>query len=61
VGVRFHIGSVLIEGIRLCPPCTHLDKVTGRPLFKPLAHCGGLRASILSDGRIAVGARLVVT
>ena len=55
VGRRFRIGSVLIEGIRLCPPCTHLDKVTGKTLLKPLADRGGLRANILSDGVIRTG------
>lgn len=55
VGKRFRIGDVLIEGIRLCPPCTHLDKVTGKTLLKPLADRGGLRADILSDGIIRLG------
>lgn len=55
VGKRFRIGSVLIEGIRLCPPCTHLDKVTGKALLKPLADRGGLRTDILGDGVIRVG------
>lgn len=55
VGKRFRIGEVLIEGIRLCPPCTHLDQVTGKELLKPLADRGGLRANILSDGVIRVG------
>lgn len=55
VGKRFRIGDVLIEGIRLCPPCTHLDKVTGKALLQPLANRGGLRANILSDGMIRVG------
>ena len=55
VGKRFRIGTVLIEGIRLCPPCAHLDKVTGKALLKPLADRGGLRADILSDGVIRVG------
>ena len=55
IGKRFRIGTVLIEGIRLCPPCAHLDKVTGKALLKPLADRGGLRADILSDGVIRVG------
>ncbi len=55
VGSTFRIGDVLIEGIRLCPPCTHLDKVTGKQLLQPLADRGGLRANILSDGIIRVG------
>ena len=60
VGVRFRIGEVLVEGIRLCHPCTHLDRVTGMKLLKPLENRGGLRASILRDGRIAVGDGIVV-
>jgi len=55
VGKRFRIGTVLIEGIRLCPPCAHLDKVTGKALLKPLADRGGLRADLLNDGVIRVG------
>jgi len=61
VGVKFRIGEVLVEGNRLCHPCTHLDKVTGMKLLKPLENRGGLRASILSDGRIAVGDSIVVS
>lgn len=60
VGVRFRIGTVLVEGNRLCHPCAHLDQVTGMKLLKPLENRGGLRASILNDGRIAVGDRLTL-
>lgn len=55
IGVRFRIGAVLVEGIRLCHPCAHLDTVTGRRLLQPLANRGGLRASILTDGLLRVG------
>ena len=55
VGVTFRIGEVLIEGIRLCHPCAHLDTVTGLKLLKPLDNRGGLRASILNDGIIRKG------
>lgn len=55
VGRQFRVGEVLIEGIRLCPPCTHLDRVTGKELLRPLADKGGLRANLLSDGVIRVG------
>jgi MOSC domain-containing protein YiiM len=60
VGVTFRIGEVLIEGIRLCHPCAHLDQVTGRQLLKPLENRGGLRASILSDGIIRTGDEITV-
>ncbi len=55
VGKRFWIGNVMIEGIRLCPPCSHLDDVTGMALLQPLAHRGGLRATILCNGVLRVG------
>ena len=55
VGREFSIGSVRIRGIRLCEPCDHLQKVTGKPVIKGLLHRGGLRAQILTHGTIRVG------
>lgn len=58
VGVRFRVGDVVAEGTRLCEPCTHLQRVTGKPILRPLVHRGGLRANVLSVGEIAVGASI---
>lgn len=55
VGREFKIGEVLIRGIRLCEPCSHLQTLTGLPVIKGLRHRGGLRAQILSGGKICVG------
>jgi MOSC domain-containing protein YiiM len=55
VGKEFAIGDVWIRGIRLCEPCDHLQKITGRPVIKGLLHRGGLRAQILTSGTIRVG------
>jgi len=55
VGREFVIGEVRIRGIRLCEPCDHLQRVTGRQLIKGLRHRGGLRAQILAQGTIRVG------
>ncbi len=55
VGKEFSIGDVRIRGIRLCEPCEHLQKLTGKKLIKGLLHRGGLRAQILSKGTIHVG------
>jgi hypothetical protein len=60
VGRRFRIGDVLCEGLRLCEPCVHLDRVSGRPLLRPLIHRGGLRADVLTDGEIRIGAPVTV-
>ena len=59
VGKEFSIGAVRIRGIRLCEPCEHLQKVTGKKLIKGLLHRGGLRAQILSEGTIHVGDAVV--
>jgi MOSC domain-containing protein YiiM len=55
VGMEFAIGDVRIRGVRLCEPCDHLQKVTGKSLIKGLLHRGGLRAQILTEGTIRVG------
>ena len=60
VGKEFAIGAVRIRGIRLCEPCDHLQKVTGKPVIKGLLHRGGLRAQILTPGTIRVGDAITV-
>jgi MOSC domain-containing protein YiiM len=55
VGRDFQIGEVKIHGIRLCEPCSYLQRITGRQVIKGLLHRGGLRAQILSQGAIRVG------
>ncbi|MEZ4573041.1 MAG: hypothetical protein R2849_22515 [Thermomicrobiales bacterium] len=55
IGKRFRIGDVLCEGIKVCPPCNHLEDLTRPGPLKGLARSGGIRAHILSDGFIAVG------
>jgi len=52
---RFRIGGVLCEGVRACPPCNHLEAVTGRALLAPLIDRGGLRARIVTGGLIRLG------
>jgi hypothetical protein len=56
VGRRFRIGDVECEGLRLCEPCVHLDRLSGPGLLRPLIHRGGLRADVLTDGEIRPGA-----
>jgi hypothetical protein len=56
VGRRFRIGDVVCEGLRLCEPCVHLDRLSGPGLLRPLIHRGGLRADVLTDGEIRPGA-----
>jgi hypothetical protein len=55
VGHEFTIGAVRCRGMRLCEPCTVMQRYAGRPILRDLVHRGGLRADILEDGVIAVG------
>ena len=55
VGKEFSIGEVRLRGIRLCEPCTHLQKLTGVKVLPGLVHRGGLRAEILTDGQLKAG------
>ena len=55
VGRDFSIGEVRCRGMRLCEPCTVVQRYVGRPVLRALVHRGGLRADILADGEIRVG------
>ncbi len=61
VGKEFRVGTVLVRGIRLCEPCEHLQKLTGKQLIQGLRHRGGLRAQILTEGIIHVGDSITPT
>jgi MOSC domain-containing protein YiiM len=55
VGKRFRVGEALLQGIRLCEPCSHLESLTRRGVREALVHRGGLRAQVLEGGVIRVG------
>ena len=55
VGERFTVGDVECVGQELCEPCNHLKSLTEPGVLRGLVHRGGLRADIVSGGRIAVG------
>ena len=56
VGREFTVGDVRCRGLRLAEPCAHLERLHGPGLLRPLIHRGGVRADILTDGEIGVGA-----
>jgi hypothetical protein len=60
VGRRFRIGDVECLGQRLCEPCAHLERLTEPGTLRGLVHRGGLRADVVGDGEIAVGAEVRV-
>ncbi len=55
LGQRFSMGEVVLEGIRDCPPCEHLQGLVHKPVLQPLVNRGGIRACVLTGGTIRVG------
>jgi len=55
IGRRFRIGEVECYGQRRCEPCSHLERLTQPGVLRGLVHRGGLRADVLSSGRIRTG------
>jgi MOSC domain-containing protein YiiM len=55
VGRLFRIGEVELRGERPCEPCRYLDRVTGQAAKEALRGRGGLRATVITGGRLRVG------
>jgi MOSC domain-containing protein YiiM len=55
VGRRFFVGNVLCVGTRLCNPCQYLADLLHKAVVRPLVGRAGLRADVLTEGRIHVG------
>ncbi len=55
VSREFKIGEVILRGIRLCEPCSHMEKLTRKGIMRGLVHRGGLRAEIITGGTLRVG------
>jgi MOSC domain-containing protein YiiM len=53
---EFTVGGVVMRGLRLFEPCSHLEKVSRLAgIFQALEHRSGLKAAIVGDGTIRVG------
>ena len=55
VGRYFAVGEVLLFGTKRCPPCRHLERLTGWELVKPLAARGGVNAAVFVGGTVSEG------
>jgi len=58
VGRRFSVGEVECVGEEWCERCSHLQAMPQPGVLRGLVHRAGLRADIVSGGRIAVGDRV---
>jgi MOSC domain-containing protein YiiM len=55
VGSWFAVGDALLFGMKRCPPCTHLERLTGVRLVKAMVHRGGINAAVFGGGEIREG------
>ncbi|CCG02258.1 MOSC domain-containing protein [Blastococcus saxobsidens] len=56
VGRWFAVGDALLFGMKRCPPCTHLERLTGLKLVKAMVHRGGINAAVFGGGLVTEGA-----
>jgi MOSC domain-containing protein YiiM len=55
VGRWFVVGNALLFGMKRCPPCAHLERLTGARLVKAMLHRGGINAAVFGGGEVAEG------
>jgi MOSC domain-containing protein YiiM len=58
VGRWFAVGDALLFGAKRCPPCAHLERLTGVRLVKAMARRGGINAAVFGGAEIEPGARV---
>jgi len=55
VGRWFSVGDALLFGMKRCPPCTHLERLTGVRLVKAMVSRGGINAAVFGGAVIGDG------
>jgi MOSC domain-containing protein YiiM len=55
VGRWFTVGDALLFGMKRCPPCAHLERLTGTRLVKAMVTRGGINAAVFVGGPVAEG------
>ena len=55
VGRWFAVGDALLFGAKRCPPCTHLERLTGTRLVKAMVHRGGINAAVFAGTTVHEG------
>jgi MOSC domain-containing protein YiiM len=55
VGGWFAVGDALLFAMKDCPPCTHLERLTGMRLVKAMVRRGGINAAVFCGSEIGEG------
>jgi MOSC domain-containing protein YiiM len=55
VGRWFAVGDAVLFGMKRCPPCTHLERLTGVRLIKAMVDRGGINAAVFAGSEIREG------
>ena len=54
-GTRFKIGNVVLQGTGPCAPCSKMERNLGAGGYNAMRGHGGITASVIEPGKIAVG------
>jgi len=55
VGLRFAVGDVVLEGVRINQPCKYLNLMLKRDVYMPLWNRSGLNCKVITGGQIHIG------
>ena len=55
VGRWFSVGDALLFGMKRCPPCRHLELLTGIRLVKAMVDRGGINAAVFRGASVQEG------
>ena len=58
VGLRFRVGEVVLDGVRINQPCKYLNLMLKRDVYMALWNRSGLNARIIEGGTIRPGDRV---
>lgn len=58
-GMRFRLGTAVLEGTVPCDPCSRMEEVLGPGGFNAMRGMGGICARVVEDGEVRVGDSIV--
>jgi len=61
IGKKFHMGEVEFEGLEGCSPCTWMNAVMKKGVYRSMSRRGGLRVQIVNGGVLKTGHNTLIT